>query len=641
VALIARTGGATALGALATSLAEKPPATAFELGVRRFGMLILRIAVLMVLFVLVVNISFHRPVLESLLFALALAVGLTPELLPMVLTVTLARSAIDLARRKVIVKRLAAIHDIGAMDVLCTDKTGTLTEARIDLVGVVDGLGAVSPGAFTYAYINSRFESGMKSPLDEAILAAHQAGAPLVDLALWRKIDEVPFDFERRRVSILAETVGKRLLVVKGAPEEILRLSSRYETAAGTVLPLDDAARQTIQATFDRLSAAGQRLLAIATHVAPADHDSAALTDETDLIFAGFAIFLDPPKPTAATAIGELAAAGVAVKVLTGDNEQVTRHVFGELGLPVLGILTGDDLNRLSQEALLARLPKVNLFCRVNPQQKLRIILALKRLGHIVGFMGDGINDAPALHAADVGISVDSAADVAREAADLILLEHDLSVVRQAVLAGRGTVQNVAKYILMSSSSNFGNMFSMAAAALFLPFLPMLPVQVLLNNLIYEVSQITIPFDTVDTEALAAPTRWNNGLVERFMLVFGPLSSVFDFLTFYVLFHLFDAGEQLFQTGWFVESLATQILVVFAIRTRRHIFASRPRGLLVVVALGLAALAMTLPFTPLAAWFGFVPLPPLYFAYLAAAVISYLALVELAKRVFYRRFSRD
>ena len=641
VALIARTGGATALGALATSLAEKPPATAFELGVRRFGMLILRIAVLMVLFVLVVNISFHRPVLESLLFALALAVGLTPELLPMVLTVTLARSAIDLARRKVIVKRLAAIHDIGAMNVLCTDKTGTLTEARIDLVGVVDGTGTASPGAFTYAYINSRFESGMKSPLDEAILAAHPAGAPPVDLALWRKIDEVPFDFERRRVSILAESAGRRLLVVKGAPEEILRLSSRHETAAGAVLPLDADARRTIQATFERLSAAGQRLLAIATHVAPPGDDSAAIADETDLCFAGFAIFLDPPKPTAAAAIRELAAAGVAVKVLTGDNEQVTRHVFGELGLPVLGILTGDDLNGLSQEALIARLPKVNLFCRVNPQQKLRIIMALKRLGHIVGFMGDGINDAPALHAADVGISVDSAADVAREAADLILLEHDLSVVREAVLAGRGTVQNVAKYILMSSSSNFGNMFSMAAAALFLPFLPMLPVQVLLNNLIYEVSQITLPFDNVDAEALAAPTRWNNGLVERFMLVFGPLSSVFDFLTFYVLFHLFDAGEQLFQTGWFVESLATQILVVFAIRTRRHIFASRPRAILVAVALGLAVLAMALPFTPLAAWFGFVPLPPLFFAYLAAAVLSYLALVELAKRAFYRHFSRD
>jgi Mg2+-importing ATPase len=635
VALVVGTGRATALGALATSLAAKPPATAFETGVRRFGMLVLRIAVLMVLFVLVVNIAFERPLLESLLFALALAVGLTPELLPMVLTVTLARSAIELAKRKVIVKRLAAIHDIGAMDMLCTDKTGTLTEARIDLVKCIDGFGAASGTAFLYAAINSRCESGMKSPLDAAILKAHPPAA----LDQWHKIDEAPFDFERRRVSILAECAGERRLIVKGAPEELLRLSTRILMADGSERDLDDAARRRIEQTFAALSGEGQRALGIASRVVPADHVSASTKDETDLTFIGFAVFLDPPKESAGPIITALSQGGVAVKVLTGDNEQVARHVFGELGLAVTGCINGEELNHLGQDALLARLPEVNLFCRLNPQQKLRVLMGLKRLGHVVGYMGDGINDAPALHAADIGISVDGAADVARAAADLILLEHDLSVVRQAVLYGRRTVRNVAKYVLMGSSSNFGNMLSMALAAVLLPFLPMRPIQVLLNNLIYDLSQTVLPFDQVDEEATARPAQWDNHLVARFMLVFGPLSSVFDLLTFFALYVLFSAGETQFQTGWFVESLATQLLVVFAIRTRRPLFRSRPHFLLFLAAFGLAAVAVALPFTPVGAWFGLVPLPPLFFAYLAGAVIAYLALVEWAKSWFYRRFA--
>jgi Mg2+-importing ATPase len=635
-ALVVRTGHATALGALATSLAQKPPATAFEIGVRRFGMLILRIAVVMVLFVLVVNIWFHRPLLESVMFALALAVGLTPELLPMILTVTLARSAIELAHSKVVVKRLAAIHDIGAMDTLCTDKTGTLTEARIDLVKCIDGLGAESGRAFLYAYVNSRCESGMKSPLDEAILKATPPAGNAINTDEWHKIDEAPFDFERRRVSILAQRNAERRLIVKGAPEELLKLSSRYETAAGAELPLDDAARAAITATFNALSAEGQRTLGLASRAVPADHASAVTSDETDLVFAGFAVFLDPPKPSAGDTIKALAAAGVAVKVLTGDNEQVARHLFTALGLPILGAMTGDELERLSAEALIGRMPNVNLFCRVNPQQKLRVILALKRLGHVVGYLGDGINDAPALHAADVGISVDDAADVARAAADLILLEHDLSVVLRAVLQGRRAVRNVAKYVLMGSSSNFGNMLSMALAAVLLPFLPMRPIQVLLNNLIYDLSQTALPFDRVDEEVTAIPAKWDNRAVERFMLVFGPLSSVFDLATFYVLFRLFDAGEALFQTGWFVESLVTQILIVFAIRTRRPFINSRPHPLLAGSALGLAVFALILPFTPVGAWFGLVPLPLAFFVYLAGAVAAYFLLVEVAKRFFYR-----
>jgi P-type Mg2+ transporter len=633
--VVCRTGGRTALGHLARRLAEKPPATAFAIGIRRFGMLIMWLTVLMVLFVLVVNVSFRRPVLESLLFALALAVGLTPELLPMIVTVTLARSAIGLARRKVIVKRLSAIHDLGAMNILCTDKTGTLTEATIKLVRTIDGHGGESERAYAYAYVNSRIESGMKSPLDGAILAAHP-----FDMAAWRKIDEVPFDFERRRVSVLVEHDAKRRLIVKGAPEDLLRLCGRYEDADGEERPLDAETRRTFEATLDALGAEGFRALGIAGRVVDASHETAAVTDETDLVFSGFAVFLDPPKASAGTTIQAMAAAGISVKVLTGDNELVTRHVFAEIGVPVTGVLTGEALSHLSEEALIGQLPRVNLFCRINPQQKLRILLALKRLGHVVGFMGDGINDAPALHAADVGISVDGAADVARASADLILLEHDLSVVREAVVHGRGAVQNVSKYVLMGSSSNFGNMFSMAGAALFLPFLPMLPIQVLLNNLLYDVSEIAIPFDRVDPEATAWPVQWDVKLIERFMLVFGPVSSVFDFLTFYALLHLFGAGEALFQTGWFIESITTQVLVVFAIRTRRRFFQSRPHRFLVAMALGSVAVAIILPLLSVGRWFGFVAPPPLFFVFLVGATAAYLGLVEITKGFFYRRTAR-
>jgi Mg2+-importing ATPase len=629
--VVCRTGAKTALGHLATSLAEKPPATAFTVGIRRFGMLIMRLTVLMVLFVLVVNISFHRPVLESLMFALALAVGLTPELLPMIVTVTLARSAMVLSKRKVIVKRLSAIHDLGAMNILCTDKTGTLTEATIKLVRAIDGHGAESAAVYANAYVNSRFESGMKSPLDDAILAAHP-----FDIACWKKIDEVPFDFERRRVSVLVEHGAKRRLIVKGAPEDILRLSGHYEGADGEEHLLDDQTRRIFEATLDGLGAQGFRALGIASRVVDASHATAAIADECDLVFSGFAVFLDPPKASAGATIHAMAAAGISMKVLTGDNELVTRHVFAEIGVPVTGVLTGDALQHLSDEALLAQLSRVNLFCRVDPQQKLRILLALKRLGHVVGFLGDGINDAPALHAADVGISVDGAADVARAAADLILLEHDLSVVREAVVGGRKTVRNVSKYVLMGSSSNFGNMFSMAGAALFLPFLPMLPIQILLNNLLYDVSEIAIPFDHVDEEAVALPVKWDVKFIEQFMLVFGPVSSIFDFLTFYALLNLFGAGEALFQTGWFMESMTTQVLVVFAIRTRRRFFRSRPNGFLVAMAVGVVAAAIALPLLPIGWWFGFVAPPPLFFAYLIGATIAYLALVEVTKSIFYR-----
>src|SRR5271168_3906403 len=635
--LICRTGSRSALGCLATSLAEKPPATDFALGIRRFSMLIMRFTIVLIVFVLAVNVWFARPILESVMFAVALAVGLTPELLPMIVTVTLARSAMQMAKRKVIVKRLSAIHDVGAMNVLCTDKTGTLTEAKIKLLRTIDGHGAESANAFSYAYVNSKFETGIKSPLDEAILAARP-----FDMTGFRKIDEAPFDFERRRVSVLVEHDGKRGLFVKGAPEDMLRLSTQFQDADGVVKPLLAETRSVFQATLDGLGAQGFRALGIASRLAQstpgtANQDSAKITDETDMVFAGFAVFLDPPKASAGATIRDLQKAGVTVKVVTGDNELVSRHVFAEIGVPVTGVLTGEALDRISDEALIGQLPRTNLFCRINPQQKHRILLALKRRGDVVGFMGDGINDAPALHAADVGISVDGAADVARAAADLILLEHDLSVVREAVVAGRAAVQNVTKYVLMGASSNFGNMFSMAGATL---ILPLLPIQILLNNLIYNVSEIAIPFDNVDPETVVKPLKWDIKLIERFMLVFGPVSSVFDFMTFYAMLAFFHAGEVLFQTGWFIESMVTQTLVVFCIRTPRLFFRSKPGWFLAVMNIAAIAVAIVLPFVPWGVWFGFVAPPPLFFVFLVVATLAYLALVEISKIAFYRFASR-
>jgi len=630
-ALICRTGRATELGGLAQGLTTERPRDAFARGIRQFGFLMLRLTIFLVLFVVVTNVVFHRPFLESLLFALALAVGLTPELLPMVVTVTLANGARRLAGHRVIVKRLAAIHDLGAMDVLCTDKTGTLTESTIRLAGHVDHAGDNNEEVFRLAYLNSAFESGIRSPLDEAIISHQQ-----LDVAAWQKIDEVPFDFERRRVSVLVDDGSTRLLVVKGAPEDIIELSVDYATASGERRALDEAGRQRLLQRFERLGEEGCRALGVASRGMPRAHDSAIVSDETKLTFAGFVIFVDPPKADAAVAIQALADVGVEVKILTGDNERITRHVCREIGVAVSGVLTGKELAGLTEDALRARLASVNLFCRVRPQQKERILLALKRAGMVVGFLGDGINDASALHAADVGISVDSAADVAKEAADLVLLEHDLGVVHDGVIEGRRTVENVNKYLLMGSSSNFGNMFSMAGAALFLPFLPMLPTQVLLNNLLYDVSEVGVPFDNVDPEALRRPVRWNVKFIERFMLVLGPISSLFDFLTFFALLWLFGAGEPMFQTGWFIESLATQSLVIFVIRTRGPPWRSWPHPLLTCLTLGAVLVGLLIPLTPLGSLIGFVEPPAGFYLFLVGAVAVYLLLVELVKRRLYR-----
>jgi P-type Mg2+ transporter len=631
--VMCRTGQATELGGIADTLLAKPPPTAFETGIRDFGILIMRMTVLLVLFVLLVNTYFHRPWLESFLFAVALAVGLTPELLPMVVSVTLARGALRMAALKVIVKRLAAIHNLGSMDVFCTDKTGTLTEARIHLERHLSPLGQESQRVLELAYYNSYFETGLKSTLDDAILEHSE-----IDASGWQKIDEVQFDFERRRISVLLERGGERVLVVKGAPEDILRLSTSFEAdGEAEPRPLDEPARQRIFAQFEALSSAGFRVLGIASRRVGRDHPHAVVGDETELVLAGFAAFLDPPKKSAGAALAGFAADRVAVKILTGDNELVTQHIFRELGLPVTGTLTGSQIQEMDDAALGARVEQVNLFCRVTPVQKNRIILALKKRGHVVGYLGDGINDAPALHSADVGISADSAVDVAKAAADMILLEQDLGVLHAGVLEGRRTFGNIMKYIMMGTSSNFGNMFSMAGASLFLPFLPMLPVQILLNNLLYDVSELPIPLDRVDDDYLSRPRRWDMKFIRNFMLIIGTVSSAFDVLTFYLMLTLFNAGEALFHTGWFIESMATQVLVIFVIRTRKSPLKSRPNPWLIACSITVVAAAALLPLTAAGTALGFVVPPAGFFLALAALLVAYLLAVEVIKRWFFRR----
>ena len=641
--LVCATGRSTFLGGIADTLRADGGPTAFEAGTQRFGRLIVGMTFTLVLFIVFVHLLAHRPVQDTFLFAVALAVGLTPELLPMIVSVTLSRGALRMAARKVIVKRLAAIQNMGSMDVLCTDKTGTLTEATIRLERHEDMQGRDSERVLRLAYLNSLHETGLRSPLDMAILE-HQD----VDASGWSKIDEVPFGFERRRVSVLLEHAGGRMLIVKGAPEDMLPLCSSFEGEGGsasageapTLAPLDAAARARALERFESLSRDGFRVLAIAWRKVPLEHSHARVDDETELVLCGFAAFLDPPKASAAHALEDLRRSHVRVKLLTGDNEWVARHVCRQVGLPSDEVLTGAQIERMDDHALAVQAQRVDVFCRMAPQQKNRVLHALRRRGHVVGFLGDGVNDAPSLHDADVGLSVDTAVDVAKDAADLILLERDLGVLHDGVIEGRRTVANTMKYILMATSSNFGNMFSMAAASLFLPFLPMLPLQILLNNLLYDASEIPIPRDSVDPQYLRHPHAWDSGFIRRFMLTLGPISSAFDVLTFAVLLEWFHAKPELFRTGWFVESVATQVLVIFVIRTRGRPWHSRPDALLATTALGVVALAAVLPYTPLAAPLGFTAPPSTLLLFIAAVVLVYLSCAEAAKRHFYRHAYR-
>ena len=633
--IICNTGANTVLGDIADSLNAKTPPNAFELGTRSFGMLIMRLTIFLVLFVLLVNSFFQRPWLESFIFAVALAVGLTPELLPMIVSVTLAKGAQRMAKKRVIVKQLASIQNLGSMDVLCTDKTGTLTEARIRLERHIDTLARDSSRVLEFAYLNSYFETGLKSPLDDAILEHKD-----IDVSNWRKIDEVPFDFERRRVSVLIDNGKKRVLVVKGAPEDIIPLCTSYELENETdIHPIDDAAKIKFKELFESLGQEGFRVLGIAWRLVDSNFSHAVVNDETKLIFLGYAAFLDPAKESAKIALADLAASGVSVKIVTGDNELVTIHICKELDIVINEVLTGAEILKLDDQTLFDKVETVNLFCRVTPSQKNRVILALKKRGHTVGYLGDGINDAPSLHSADIGISVDSAVDVAKDAAVMILLDKDLGVLKDGVIEGRRTFGNIMKYIMMGTSSNFGNMFSMAGGALFLPFLPMLPTQILLNNMLYDISEIAIPLDNVDDEYLMNPKQWNINFVRKFMLIIGPISSVFDFITFFVMLKIFHAGESLFHTGWFIESLATQVLVIFIIRTRRSPWKSLPNRWLTLGALSIVAIGIVLPFTYLGNLLGFVPPPLLFFFILACMLAIYLVAVEQVKQWFYKRYA--
>ncbi len=632
-ALVVRTGRETAFGEIAERLAERPPETEFGRGIRHFGLMITRVIMGLVLFVLLVNVVLHRPLLESFLFAVALAVGMTPEMMPMIITVTLARGARRMTGKKVLVKQLAAIEDFGSIDILCSDKTGTLTEGEIVLDRHVDIRGADDASVLRLIYLNSSFEAGIKSPLDAAVLEH----APTPSIAEYRKLDEIPFDFTRKLLSVVVQHGDERLLITKGEVESVFAIC-RTVIVDGVPQPFDERRRDEASATFQKLSADGYRTLGVAV-LKVDEHEVYTIAAERDMELAGFAAFLDPPKAEIRSVLAALKRNGVAVVIMTGDNQFVTRKIAQDAGLPADSIVTGNDVDTMDDAALAFQAEKGAIFARVSPEQKNRVILALKARGHVVGYLGDGINDAPSLHTADVGISVMNGVEVAKDAAKIILLEKDLGVLNDGVVEGRRCFANIMKYIIMGTSSNFGNMFSMAAASLFLPFLPMLPTQILLNNFLYDSSQVSIPGDNVDPALLRRPKRWQIGFILRFMTIIGPLSSIYDFLTFGILFWGFHASTNaaLFHTGWFVESLATQTLVVFVIRTAGNPFKSRPSRSLLASVLAVVALAAVLPYTPLGDLLQFVPLPGALLAAIAALALTYLLLVQGVKTWFYRR----
>jgi Mg2+-importing ATPase len=632
-AVAVKTGNFTEYGKIAKRLVEREPETEFQRGIRSFGYMIMQITFLLVLLVFFINTLYLRSVLDSLLFAVALAVGLTPELLPMIISVNLSRGALSMAKKGVIVKRLAAIQNFGSMDVLCTDKTGTLTENRIKLILHVDLNGNESDKVFMYSYINSYYQTGLKNPLDEAILKFRE-----VDIRDYRKIDEVPFDFVRKRLSIVVDHDNERFMITKGAPEEIAKICSLYEVGEA-MADITDEVRRNIEQKYAELSAEGYRVLAVAYKRLREDKLIYTAGDEEEMVFLGFIAFLDPPKETAREALQLLKKANVELKILTGDNELVTRKVCQHLGFDIKGVVIGSEIAQMDDDALARVVEEASVFCRVTPAQKGRIINALKNNGHVVGFLGDGINDAPPLKTADVGISVDNAVDVAKESADIILLQNDLRVLHDGVLEGRKTFGNTMKYIMMGVSSNFGNMFSVAGASLFLPFLPMLPIQILLNNLLYDFSQSTIPTDEVDKEYIEKPKRWDIQFIRRFMLFLGPVSSLFDFLTFFVMLFIFNASEPLFQTAWFIESLSSQTLVIFAIRTKKSPFwKSEPSRTLLLSSIAIITFALALPYTPLGKVFQFVQPPLTFYIALAAILGAYVALAEIVKSWFYKRY---
>jgi len=644
-AAVAKTGGSTEYGKIAKRLVAKPPETEFERGVKGFSYLIMQVTFLLIIFVFLALALLRRDLITSLLFAAALAVGLTPELLPMIITMNLSIGAVNMSKKGVIVKHLPSIENFGSMNVLCTDKTGTLTENRISLVMHIDSDGNDDDRVLLFSYLNSYFQTGLKSPLDDAVLAHKET-----DIEGFQKIDEVPFDFVRRRVSVVVEQERQRFFIAKGAPEDILKVSAYYEVG-GIISDITEEKRKSIEQRFFDISSEGLRVLGVAYKRLRAEKAVYTVNDETDMVFLGFIAFLDPPKGTAKESLGLLAKEGIELKILTGDNELVTRKVCEQLGFEIKGVVLGNEIVQMPDDALARVVEEANVFARVTPVQKDRIMNLLKDNGHVVGFMGDGINDAASLKTSDVGISVNNAVDVAKEAADIILLENDLTVLAEGVIEGRKTFANTMKYVMMGISSNFGNMFSVAGAAPLLSFLPMAPIQILLNNLLYTFSQTTIATDNVDAEYIERPKQWDISFIRNFMAIQGPISSIFDYLTFFLMLFFFyhvapvlpltltaKHSQSVFQTAWFIESLSTQTLVVFIIRTRMSPFwKSRPGKYLMISSFSVIAVALIIPYTLLGAIFSFAPPPPLFYAFLFLFIGAYLFLAETAKRWFYSR----
>ncbi len=653
-ALVVATGNDTYLGGMAETLADDEPPTAFDKGIARFTWLILRFVVVLVVLVFLINGWTKRNWTEAFFFSVAVAVGLTPEMLPMIVTVCLSRGALAMSGRKVIVKRLAAIQNLGAMDVLCTDKTGTLTMDRIILERHCDVLLRENDGVLALAYLNSHFQTGLRNVLDRAILAHVETHAH-AKIAEFAKVDEIPFDFQRRIMSVVVRTPdGRDRIISKGAPEAIFARCARFELD-GVLYPMDHAHIEELKREHDRLAADGFRVLAIATRdvpprgAVPGQHAAYSHDDEADLILNGYVAFLDPPKETARSAIEALHRHGVAIKVVTGDNDLVARKICREVGLPTEHVLLGSEIESLTDDQLADIVLQTTLFARVSPIHKQRIIRALQSHGHTVGFLGDGINDAPALRTADVGISVDSAVDIARESADMILLERSLLVLEAGVVEGRKVFANILKYVRMGASSNFGNMFSVLGASLFVPFLPMAPIQILANNLLYDIGQTAIPTDEVDPDQIEKPRPWEMGELARFILFVGPCSSLFDFTTYFLMLYVFGCrdlsspaaaahSQSLFQTGWFVESLLTQTLIIHIIRTNRIPFLqSRAAWPLLTTSLVISAVGIALPYVTLGRYLGFTPLPALYWPLLVATLLCYATLTHTVTRWLARR----
>jgi Mg2+-importing ATPase len=642
-AVVIQTGSGTYFGSLANSIIGQRVLTSFDKGINQFTWLMISFMAFLVPLVFIFNgLSKHNWV-DAFLFALAVAVGLTPEMMPMIVTVNLSKGAISMSKKKVIVKRLNSIQNFGAMDVLCTDKTGTITQGKIILEKPLDVKGNPSQRVLDYGYINSYYQTGLKNLMDEAILNHGDLNDALQVDEDFQKIDELPFDFQRRRMSVIVENnKDQHILICKGAVEELMSLSTHVEIN-GEILEVTAEHDEHRKNRVRELNSDGFRVIAVAYRVFPGSDDTPHYTiqDESNLTLLGYLAFLDPPKETASQAISELNQNHVAVKILTGDNEIVTGNICRQVGLSVEKILLGSEIETMGEKQLSEAVAATTVFAKLSPSHKERIIRSLQSEGHVVGFMGDGINDAPALKAADVGISVDSAVDIAKESSDIILLENSLLVLNDGVMEGRRVFGNIVKYIKMAASSNFGNMFSMLGASIFLPFLPMLPIQVLTNNLLYDFSQTTIPTDEVDREWLTRPRKWAISELRRFIIFIGPISSIFDYLTFFIMIYVFNAwtNQALFHTGWFVESLFTQTLIIHVIRTNKIPFVqSRASRALILTSLVIVAVGAYLPYSPLASWLGFIPLPPLYWLLLLAMLVAYVLLTQVIKTWFYRRF---